>query len=268
MNTTSNNATKDNKDSQNTIDFVDYSESTVTGTISDQSYQMIKGIVVDLKQVVDQIDRDFKKAKDLVTEIARRLDEGRFCERGHISRRIKEMLQEKIKEGKITSKWIEDCLPHEYKRKYTSKSEVSSLSENNDDTKKDEILIDTYGQSSSVKASQDSWGRRDNTEDNESKFAASKPNHGILTTSDNQETSHQIDCPRCKELEDALLKASSVVSADKLQNDDKIYRISKEKHNLLIAAMRNSQQFCFAIFDKNGTLVHAEPDISREISND
>jgi len=125
---TSNNATKDNKDSENTIDFVDYSESTVTGTISDQSYQMIKGIVVDLKQVVDQIDRDFKKAKDLVTEIARRLDEGRFCERDHISRRIKEMLQDEIKERKITPKWIEDCLPHEYKRKYTSKSEVSCQS--------------------------------------------------------------------------------------------------------------------------------------------
>ena len=69
--------------------------------------------------------------------------------------------------------------------------------------------------------------------------------------------------PRCKELEDALLKTSSVVSADKLQNDDRKYRIPKEKHDLLIAAMRNSQQFCFAIFDKNGTFVHAEPDILR-----
>src|SRR6185437_4054194 len=110
------NAIEDNKDSENTIDFVDYSEPTVTGTISDQSYQMIKGIVVDLRQVIDQIDKDVKKAKDLIVEIAHKLDEGRFCERGHISRRIKEMLQEKIKEGKITSKWIEDCLPHEYKR--------------------------------------------------------------------------------------------------------------------------------------------------------
>lgn len=101
---------------------------------------MIKGIVVDLRQVVDQIDKDFKKAKDLITEIARRLDEGRFCERGHISRKIKEMLQDKIKEGKITSKWIEDCLPQQYKRKYISKSEVSSLSENDNDAKAEKIL--------------------------------------------------------------------------------------------------------------------------------
>ena len=238
-------------------------------------YQMIKGIVVDLKLVIDQIDRDFKKAKDLITEIARRLDEGRFCERGHISRRIKEMLQDKIKEGKITSKWIEDCLPHEYKRKYTSKSEVSSLSENdlseNDNgAKAEKILVDTSGQSSSVKAllSQDSSRSSNSPEDNEPKFTSNKPNQNIVMTAlDNQ--SHETDCPRCKELEDALLRASSVVSADKLQNENNItYRIPKDKHDLLIEVINNSQQFCFAIFDKNGTLVHAEPDISREISND
>src|SRR5689334_14837555 len=106
MSTNRNNATKDNnKNSENNIHFVDYLESIVTGAKSDQSYLMIKGIVVDLRQVVDQIDKNFKKAKDLIIEIARRLDEGRFCERGHISRRIKEMLQDKIKEGKITPKW-------------------------------------------------------------------------------------------------------------------------------------------------------------------
>ena len=219
-------------------DFVDCSESVVRDAKSDQCYQMIKGIVVDLKLVIDQIDKNFKKAKDLVTEIARRLDEGRFCERGHISRRIKEMLQDKIKEGKITSKWIEDCLPHEYKRKYTSKSEVSSLSENDNDAKAEKILIDTSGRSSSVNAllSQDGSRSSSNTpEDNESKFTPNKPNQNIiLTTLDNQ--SHETDCPRCKELEDALLRASSVVSADKLQNEDNItYRIPKEKHDLLIA---------------------------------
>ena len=210
-------------------DFVDCSESVVRDTKSDQCYQMIKGIVVDLKLVVDQIDRDFKKAKDLVIEIARRLDEGRFCERGHISRRIKEMLQDKIKERKITSKWIEDCLPHEYKRKYTSKSEVSSLSENDNDAKAEKILIDTSGQSSSVNAllSQDGSRSSSNTpEDNEPTFTPNKPNQNIILTAlDNQ--SYETDCPRCKELEDALLRASSLVSADKLPNEkNRTYRTS------------------------------------------
>jgi hypothetical protein len=51
------------KDSENIIDFVDYSDSIVTGTISDQSYQMIKGMVVDLKQVIDQIDKEIKNPR-------------------------------------------------------------------------------------------------------------------------------------------------------------------------------------------------------------
>ena len=37
------------------------------------------------------------------------------------------MLADKIKEGKITKKWIERCLPQEYRRRY-AKSEQSSLS--------------------------------------------------------------------------------------------------------------------------------------------
>ena len=41
--------------------------------------------------------------------------------------KIKEMLADKIEEGKITKKWIERCLPREYRRRYV-KSEQSSLS--------------------------------------------------------------------------------------------------------------------------------------------
>ena len=193
-------------------------------------------------------------------------------------------------------------LPSEYKREY--KREVTSLSDidikrngldtdsqsdgsvimqqidgnaihnnnkslENDDKKAEKILIGTSGRSSSVnRCHQTVLWQSNSAEDNEPKFTASKPNQNIvITTLDNQ--SHETDCPRCKELEDALLRASSVVSADKLQNEDNItYRIPKEKHDLLIEAMKNSQQFCSVIFDKNGTLVHAEPDISREISND
>jgi len=60
-----------------------------------------------------------------------------------VSRKIKEILKDKISEGKITAKWIEDCLPPEYKRKYTTKSEVSSLSKEN----MKEIEVDASGNS-------------------------------------------------------------------------------------------------------------------------
>jgi hypothetical protein len=90
--------------------------------------QTIKNIINDLRLVVDQLGKNFIKTKDLIHELARRLDENKLCERDQVSRKIKEILKDKIREGKITAKWIEDCLPPEYKRKYRTKSEVSSLS--------------------------------------------------------------------------------------------------------------------------------------------
>jgi len=233
-------------------DFVTSSDSVPAGDATcDQSYLLINGVIVDLKQVIEQIDRDSKKAKDLIAEIARRLDEGRFCESSHISRRIKEMLQDKIKEGKITSKWIEDCLPQQYKRKYTSKSEVTSLSKNDTDTRKEKILIDTAGRSSSLKTG--SFDGMNNSEENES-----------IPTPIKQEM-YETDCVRCTELEDALLRASSAVPGDKIQNgSDKRHCIPKDKYDLVLSAIKSSEQFCYVIFDKEGTLIYAEPDISKD----
>jgi hypothetical protein len=89
--------------------------------------QSIKSIIASLRVVVDQIHSDFKQARELILEIARQLDERELCERNQISRTIKKILKDKIQEGKVTEKWIEECLPSEYKRQYT-KSEPSSLS--------------------------------------------------------------------------------------------------------------------------------------------
>ena len=90
---------------------------------------VIAGIITDLRSLIDQIDSNFKRARELVLELARKLDEQHICERDHVCRKVKEMLKDKIKENKITEKWIEECLPQEYKRRYI-KSEVSSLSRN------------------------------------------------------------------------------------------------------------------------------------------
>jgi len=105
--------------------------------------QTINGIITNLKLAVDQLSKDFVKAKDLVHELARRLDESKQCERDQVSRKIKKILKDKIREGKITAKWIEDCLSPEYTRKYTPKSEVSSLSKEN----RKEIEVDASGNS-------------------------------------------------------------------------------------------------------------------------
>ena len=84
------------------------------------------GIIADLKRLIDEIDSNSKKAKDLILELAQRLDAERPTERMNVYIRIRDILKDKITEGKII-KWIEECLPQEYKRIYT-KSQVSSLS--------------------------------------------------------------------------------------------------------------------------------------------
>ena len=56
--------------------------------------------------------------------------------------KIKELLRDKITEGKITKRWIEEGLPSDYKRRYI-KSEVSFLSENG---KKENIEVTAMDQ--------------------------------------------------------------------------------------------------------------------------
>ena len=65
--------------------------------------------------------------KSLILKLARLLDETKQFRQSQICGKIKEMLADKIKEGKITRKWIERCLPQEYRRRY-AKSELCSLS--------------------------------------------------------------------------------------------------------------------------------------------
>jgi hypothetical protein len=98
-----------------------------TNLMSSPDRKIIDGIIADLRTTIDQIAIDFNAAKSLILELARQLDETKQCEQSQICRKIKEILQDKIKAGKITEKWIEECLPPEYKRRY-AKSEVSSLS--------------------------------------------------------------------------------------------------------------------------------------------
>jgi hypothetical protein len=70
--------------------------------------QEIKGIIADLRSVIDQLSLNFTSARDLIHRLALRLDESKQCERDQISKRIKEILKDKIQDGKITEKWIEE----------------------------------------------------------------------------------------------------------------------------------------------------------------
>ena len=100
----------------------------------------IKTVVVHLRAVIDELDRNFASAKSLILKLARLLDETKQCKQSQICTKIKEMLADKIHEGKITGKWIERCLPQEYRRRYV-KSEQSSLSGNAKNLEKIILLI-------------------------------------------------------------------------------------------------------------------------------
>jgi hypothetical protein len=111
---------------------------------SPSSTNQVQNLVTKLKAVIDELAKNFANAKDLILELARVLDETKQCkERSQICRKIKEMLKEKIAEGKITAKWIEECLPREYKRRYNNnnnniKSELSSLSGSEDEQQEED----------------------------------------------------------------------------------------------------------------------------------
>jgi hypothetical protein len=97
-----------------------YSQEEMT---PDQFPQDIKNIIARLIIIVDHIDSPRKQAQDLIHELARLLDERGLCQRHNITKIIKEILKDKIHAGKVTGRWIERCLPPEYKRTYV-KSEL------------------------------------------------------------------------------------------------------------------------------------------------
>jgi hypothetical protein len=127
------------KNSSDAIESLDSSTGNPTTLLRTNQ---VENIIAQLRVVIDERDKNFADAKSLILELARHLDETRQCEETQICRKIKEMLNDKINEGKITGKWIEECLPQEYKRKY-AKSELSSLLRNA--KKVGKILVDNEG---------------------------------------------------------------------------------------------------------------------------
>jgi len=81
----------------------------------------VKNTVKELWTVIDRSYSDSLNAEKLIVGIARELDERGLCKRDRISRKIKALLKDKIKAGKVTANWVHKCLPDEYKRKYVGK---------------------------------------------------------------------------------------------------------------------------------------------------
>jgi hypothetical protein len=90
------------------------------------NHPSVNGIIADLKMLVENLHLEFTKLREIIQELAKRLDEEQICKQEIICQAIKEILKEKIAEGKISERYIESCLPTEYKRKHIRKKSIET----------------------------------------------------------------------------------------------------------------------------------------------
>jgi len=228
----------------------------------------INTVVANLRAVIDELDKNFASAKSLILELARLLDETKQGKQSQIFAKIKEMLADKIKEGKITKKWIERCLPQEYRRRY-AKSELSSLSGKAKNLEKI-MIVDNEGKTVAVEEEPSTYNS--STIDNNSAFTQPRGRDAIQPiqkdTPNNLGISENDDdggCIRAQEWEEAFLKALMMIEAEHLSGAEIKFTIPKERYEEVKTAMSNDSNCCYLIFDRNsGSFLRSE---SSEIGN-
>jgi uncharacterized protein YnzC (UPF0291/DUF896 family) len=230
----------------------------------------IETVVVNLRAVIDTLDRNFASAKSLILKLSRLLDETKQCKRSQICAKVKEMLADKIKEGKITKKWIERCLPQEYRRRY-AKSEQSSLSGK---AKKLEKIIIVDNKGKTVAGEEEPSPYNSSTIDNNSAFTqprgrdAIQPiqkeqDEDVLEGDDgdgdeawtrSQESEVEAPCSLLIREDEHLLAAAEIK-----------FIIPKDRYEEVKTAMSNGSNCCYLIFERNsGSFLRSE---SSEIGN-
>jgi hypothetical protein len=245
-------------------------------SINSTEPKTIEDIIAELRITIDQLDIHFVKAKNLILELAKELDETKQCKQSQICRKIKDILEDKIKESKISEKWIEECLPHEYKRKYTNKSELSSLSKQGNLTteqekEKDLITIIDSGSRSSIKID-GTWPNNYGVEDiasaanpqlqEESNEKGATTNQIVEAEADLKLKALISECNN--ELREAVKRQTAIKTVDQISATEIQFTIPKEKYSELKAAMDNSTNSVYVIFNKSCILERAEPDTFRE----
>ena len=224
---------------------------------------VLTGIIADLRSLIDHINDNFVQAKTLIQELARRLDELGKCEKSEISAKIKEILADKIKEHTITVKWIEECLPREYKRSYRSKSELSSLLKKENKVQDNNVAatIDTKDGSVLLIKGEGHSNFSDNKRENLVKDAANSRGSEIReyeTSIDNTDT-YQILQEENRQLKEALKKQT------KMMIGEMEFKIAREKYYEIKEAMSKSKYFTYIIFDNRGIMLRVIADIFKTL---
>jgi hypothetical protein len=229
----------------------------------------IETVVVNLRAVIDELNRNFASAKSLILKLARLLDETKECKQSEICTKIKEMLADKIKEGKITKKWIERCLPQEYRRRYV-KSEQSSLSGKAKKIEKIIIIVDNKGKTI---AGEETSPYNVSTLDKNSAFTQPQGRDAIQPIQKEQDEDVMEGgdgdeaWTRSQESKEEETPCSLLIREDEhlLAPAEIKFTIPKDRYEEVKTAMCNDSNCCYLIFDRNtGSLLRSE---SSEIGN-
>ncbi len=241
----------------------------------------IKSIARNLRIAVEQMHLGLTKAKELILETARQLDEEHVEKQAMICKKIKEILKDKIREGKISEGWIEECLPREYKRNYTrTESQQNHLS----GVQQPELLVSTQdNQISQSDKPSDIDSKAPDTEAISSLFERQEdqsPSAGEASpaavadvNSYTHLMSHPSDkyigqeCTSCLELQDEVtelreaLQRISIPTADQIQAPGFEFIIPKEEYELVKDAMDKSKSSIFVKCDESKKFACAVADV-------
>lgn len=207
------------------------------------------------------------QAKALIQKLAQRLDDGDKCKKNEISSEIKKILADKIKEHKISVKWIEECLPGEYKRRYRSKCELSSHLKKSENIRKAVEIANNIdkgnGSTLLINRGADHSNSIDNNNENTITDVARSRRfeRPVCEISIDRTDPDQILQEENSELREALKRQTAIVTADQILSTEMEFEIPKEKYDEIKDAMTNSQHSRHMIFDKSGVMVRVVPDI-------
>ncbi len=87
--------------------------------------EQVNSILAHLKRVLSEHYRCFQPVRNLLLQLAYKLETSNACDTRKVSTIIKQMLRDNIKRSEITSRYIHQSLPDRFKRQY-SKREICS----------------------------------------------------------------------------------------------------------------------------------------------
>jgi hypothetical protein len=234
------------------------SKSTNSSIDYCMNHPSVNGIIADLKMMVEELHFEFMKLREIIIELARRLDEEQICKQETICQAIKEILKEKIAEDKISERYIESCLPTEYKRKHIRKKIIES-----------EICSVTQNKSAALIKKDESNNNIDYI-NLENRNIEPQYNNNITKTLPKLHDEEFEGCSLCKdvvaqnkELREIAQKNIKFLSADMLNNGTKI---SKNKAKEIEAVSNRCKDFIYLIFNMEGNIIRIKADI--EIDKD